>query len=364
MAVVAAVLIVAILVTGTFAWQSIGQRAINQAISVPRPAGGRLHNNFQVMGPNFGEAQGDLSNREYQWRAGVTADKGVYIENFERIDNNGRDIFLRVRLYEYMEIGYGARLHPGDPDFDDRAAESILPGADRVDFTTWRRRIPGADPGGSDLFRHYWDWHLGGWKYFIPTFNRDPYSRETDVKGAAFDPQDLNPGELPSSTHRDESHEFPLTAGREEFWAYGRYHYGRIKYWDATYNLGTGRHSIATYPTRHYARRTLGAEIMLMADWMAAGSPVGNFWVWDVDGWFYWARPLPAEQATGLILNSITLRTNPSDQWFYAIFIDAEMAVSNEWYADAPGEGWFHDPERAPTADATALLNRITGRAV
>lgn len=361
MVAVAAFLILLILTTGTFAWQSVSQQALNQAIGAPGPAGGRLHHRFQVMGPNYGEQEGATVGQA-QWRAGMTADKAVYIENFERIANNGRDIFLRVRLYEYMEIGQGARLHPGELGFDDREAVSVIQGADREDFTTWTVRVPGDDPDGSNYFRQFWDWGMGGQTYFIPTFNRDPYSRETDIKGNAFDPQALQTGETRSSTHRGMSHAYPLEAGLSSFFTAERYHYGLVKSWDASLNLGIGGHAIATYATRHDAKLSLHASVITMDYWInQLNSQPGNFWVWDEDGWFYWAMPLAAEDATGLIINSVGLRQNPSAQWFYAIFVDAEMAIANEWHAGAAGLGWFHNPERAPSSNATELLTRITG---
>lgn len=74
-AVVAAVLTVAVVLTGTFAWQSISQRARNEADGFANP-GGRLHDDFN--GEN----------------------KDVYVENFtDPVD--GSPIFARVRLCEY-----------------------------------------------------------------------------------------------------------------------------------------------------------------------------------------------------------------------------------------------------------------------
>ena len=354
-------LILAILTTGTFAWQSVSQQALNQAIGVPGPAGGRLHHSFQVMGPNFGETAG-ATTTELQWRAGVSADKAVYVENFEHLANYGRDIFLRVRLYEYMEFGEGARLHPGETGFDDRLASSMIPGADREDVRTWTPRLPGPDPEGSDLFRAYWDWHMGGQTYFIPTFNRDPMSRETDVRGDAFDPQPLQAGESQNTSHRGQSHGYPLQAGLNNFFTADSYHYALEKTWDASANQGAGGHTIATYTTRHDAQLTLNAQVVTMEYWLnQLNAQAGHFWVWDEDGWFYWAMPLPPQQATGLIVNSITLRQSSTQQWFYGIFVDAEMAIANQWHKDAPGYGWFHDAEKAPTENAVHLLSRITG---
>ena len=73
-AVVAAVLVVAIALTGTYAWQSISQRARNEADGFVNP-GGRLHDDFN--GQN----------------------KDIYVENFTDPED-GSPIFARVRLYE------------------------------------------------------------------------------------------------------------------------------------------------------------------------------------------------------------------------------------------------------------------------
>ena len=81
-AIAAAVLTVGVLLTGTFAWQSISQTARNESDGFANP-GGRLHDDFNG------------------------SDKNVYVENFTDAED-GSPIFARIRLYEYMEIGPGA----------------------------------------------------------------------------------------------------------------------------------------------------------------------------------------------------------------------------------------------------------------
>ncbi|MDR3148521.1 MAG: hypothetical protein LBT88_00680 [Oscillospiraceae bacterium] len=42
-----------------------------------------------------------------------------------------------------------------------------------------------------------------------------------------------------------------------------------------------------------YYQWTLGPNVISMADWIAAGSPAGPYWVYDpADGWVSWAEPL------------------------------------------------------------------------
>lgn len=74
--VVAVATAAALLLGGTFAWQSISQTALNETDATINP-GGRLHDDFN--GEN----------------------KDVYVENFA-----DEDIFARVRLDEYLELTF------------------------------------------------------------------------------------------------------------------------------------------------------------------------------------------------------------------------------------------------------------------
>jgi len=374
--VIASVLVAAMLLTGTFAWQSIGQLALNQAMGNPGPAGGRLHDDFEVIGQNFGQRE---------WAVNVSANKDVYIENFEYandVDEDGdpiigpdgrpvqigRDIFARIRLYEYMEIGPGANLNPGEEDYDAREAVSIIDGADRGAFNTWSPRLPGANPT-SDIFRSIWSWTMGGQKDYMPTFNKDNMSKETDVKGDAVDPQPLQIGEVINTTRRDagiprSAEEPPIgiaaydaDAGTHNYFTENPTHEAQVKFWDRD----NESHAITTIDWEHTARPTLNATTMTMAQWISAGSNPGPVWVIDVDGWAYWAQPLAPETATGLLLNSITLINEPDDEWYYGIYIDAQMATAGDWTAESDNGGWYAD-DRSPSSDAENLMQIITGR--
>ena len=103
-AVIAVVAAAVILLTGTFAWQSISQTALNEAASGGNP-GGRLHDDFN--GSN----------------------KDIYVENFGDIP-----IFARIQLREYMETGKDAGINKDDPNRD---ATPVLAGTDINDISTW-----------------------------------------------------------------------------------------------------------------------------------------------------------------------------------------------------------------------------------
>jgi len=72
------------------------QQALNQAIGTTLP-GGRLHDDFEVLGGNFGE---------WIWQQGVEANKDVYIENFRNIQRFGAPttaaFATEQALLEYM----------------------------------------------------------------------------------------------------------------------------------------------------------------------------------------------------------------------------------------------------------------------
>ena len=105
-AIVAVSVAAALLLTGTFAWQSISQTALNEKIEEVNP-GGRLHDDF------------DGTNKD------------VYVENF-----GDTPIFARVRLDEYMEIGAGAGLKTGAPDYDSKKTTPVKAGSDINDMST------------------------------------------------------------------------------------------------------------------------------------------------------------------------------------------------------------------------------------
>lgn len=141
-ALIIATLSFVLLLTGSFTWVSLSQRArgrISQLKDESKPnPGGRIHDDFN--GEN----------------------KDIYAENFG--DN---DLLVRIKLLEYMEI-------------DD---VPIIAGTSREDKNTWFPNVLGVDNG----FSNYVEWTRGGEKVFMPTLNTDPNSLQTDASGIAID---------------------------------------------------------------------------------------------------------------------------------------------------------------------------------
>ncbi|MFV0396309.1 MAG: DUF6273 domain-containing protein [Coprobacillaceae bacterium] len=138
-----------LLLTGTFAWTSISQRATN-TVDLANNPGGRVHDDFNT---STVESDG-------------TANKDIYAENFGEMD-----IFVRIKLSEYLEVD-GMKIAGGDKD----------------DKSTWAPYVLGANAEA----RNYVTWEMGGDKIFLPTFNTEidgnlDESFMTDASGNAID---------------------------------------------------------------------------------------------------------------------------------------------------------------------------------
>ena len=98
---------------------------------------------------------------------------------------------------------------------------------------------------------------------------------------------------------------------------------------------------------------------MTMQEWIAAGSNPGAYWVWDEDGWAYWAQPIQPGEATGLLLDGIELKSTLSDSWYYGINVVGQFVTADDvGQKDATG---FYDTQAgsAPSKNAEKLLAKI-----
>jgi len=350
---------IAIALTGTFAFQSVAQQGWGQAVARDQFPAGRLHIDQEVIGTLSGNNFGEMT-----WRPGDTANKEIYVENFDELT----PIFVRVRLYEYMETGPGAELNPNDPYFAARAAQPLIAGTDRLDPTTWITLIPNAATGTSSAtFRDYWRvTQDGGSKWFMPTFNQDAVSREPDVKGDAWGLIPALP-ELPNATRRglpsaaigstaivDQPYAYAPEAGLSDYFKLNTTHSATVKTYDWDLELPV----MDTTPTIQTAKETLDAEIMTMDEWNTADQPVGDIWVLDTDGWAYWASPLEAGEATGLLMNEMKYTNPVVGTMYYAVYADADLATLSQLPM-----AWDDTTSNAPMSpEGEDLVNVITSR--
>ncbi len=319
---------------GTFAWQSISQQALNEAAAVVNP-GGRLHDDF------------DGSNKD------------VYVENFTDAAD-GTPIFARVRLDEYMELGTGAGTDRNLPKGEALTVSGLTvvgQGSKINDKSTWITR----KPGGGSAFEQYYTWDMeGGQTVYMPTFNKNKDSLKADINGT-YD------GKPDTDTPYDD---------------YVTYTKGQQVTADATYdndNNDIEDEGVRTENETHTAANTINGTVITMEEWAARwaayqtaleGDPQanpadynvqGDFWVWDADGWAYWANPIEPGTATGLLLDGIELIDPPSDSFYYGINVVGQFVTADDiGYLNGTG---FYDRSagRVPSSNAEDLLELITG---
>ena len=317
-AVAAAVLTVAVALTGTYAWQSISQTALNE-VEIGSNPGGRLHDDFN--GQN----------------------KDVYVENFSESDF----IFARIQLREYMETGKDAGT---DRDNPDREATPFFAGADVNDTSTWTVHTPGG--AHSSFHNEYWKWNLGGETVYMPTFNKNKDSLAADINGTFAGPD----GDPDTDNDRYDD--------------YVEYALDDQKTADAVYDADDDEIDegdaavegvdIETVEETHTAKATQNAAVLTMEEWKAQGSPVGKYWVYDSDGWAYWAEPLAPGEATGLLLDGIERQTMMTEL-YYAIHVTAQFSTVDSIGSKTDGSGFFQD---GVTDDAFLLLSKISGNTI
>lgn len=235
-------------------------------------------------------------------------------------------IFVRVRLDEYMEIGPDAGKKTM-PDGQTKDAVPLVEGADINDLDSWQPHIPTLYPGecmdgDSETFHDYWSWELGGKTVFMPTFNKNKDSLEADINGT-YEGLDGDPD------------------NGERYDDYIAYTLGETKAANAVYDadsddIDEGSEAqedtdIKTVSETHTVKETQDAQVMTMAEWKAAGLPLGKYWVYDADGWAYWAEGLQPGEATGTLMNGINLELDPDDNWYYGIHVVGQFATRGDW---------------------------------
>ncbi len=286
---IAILLVIAIALTGTYAWQSISQKALNEVI-VDKNPGGRLHDDFN--GEN----------------------KDVYVENFSSIP-----IFARIRLDEYMEVGPDAGINKDDAN---RNAVSVINGANINDREKWKTYIPEEylPIGEKNEIHQYWTWKMGGHTVFMPTFNKNMDSLEADLNG------------LFENKYAD----------------YKEYEIGEEKTADDSNDADEGENAIEgeNYTKKeetHVARETQTGTVILMKEWIENGCKPGEYWVYDEDGWAYWAEAIQPGESTGLLLDGIELISNTNGPCYYGINVIAQFVTKGDWGSKKDKTGFFKD---------------------
>lgn len=321
--ILASILTLSLLGSGTYAWNSFSQRATNETITSGGNAGARLHDYFD----------------------GVT--KQVFVENYIDDENEAKDVFARIKLYEYLEYGNGAGLLEGDEEYDDKKVKIVRGNFSDINQTpdinkkdTWDTYY--FDVAESDTsISAYYQIEMGGDSiYYMPTFMQNVMSLESDINGtlAGVD------GERYEGIAYDDYQEYTEDSLKP----------GYITYLDPDTKLEIQETEIAY----HKAKPTLSSSVISMEQWVEEGSELGDYWVYDIDGWAYWANPIAPNTATGMLISEIQNKQSfGEDQAYYGIHVKSQMATASDWGNVNDLSGMYEDI----TDDGIRLMRTIIG---
>ena len=319
----------ALLLGGTFAWQSVNQTALNEASDVINP-GGRLHDDFN--GEN----------------------KDIYVENFA-----DEPIYARIQLSEYFEIiaNYGKGDAEKSTQILGSKEDDGMYNYDTFYFDGNVDENGAVNAGGSDEEGNpYWTWQTGGSTVYMPTFNMNKDSLAADINGiyengnvGTISDRVLNL-DADDAQYSDYTDYVELGEGYED---------AGTEIYDADSNNveETDGSGTTTVDAIHTAKSTGNAMLMSMQEWINEGSNPGEYWVYDTDGWVYWAQAIEPDTATGLLLDSIELNQVMDDSWYYAINVVAQFVTADD-VGKTDGTG-FYVTGTEPTEEAADLLRTI-----
>ncbi|MDE6476061.1 MAG: hypothetical protein K2L08_04325 [Erysipelotrichaceae bacterium] len=332
--VIAGFMSVALLVTGTFAWSSISQTAENKFEKTINP-GARLHDDFNGV-----------------------ENKDIYIENYTG-EKDGTNIFARIKLKEYMEIGETAGMDPGTSDSTSRTANgltivgsSVDPDTGKVinpntgeellitDPKTWHTHELVSQTAMDLAFREYWSWEMGNAdtsveNYYMPTFNKDKDNLEADINGTLEGNQAGSTVTGPYSDYK--KWEANMTS-------------------DPKVEAGTSNTTPMTHTTKKIEDY---ASVISMRDYHALSEDIKKqnaYWVYDNDGWAYYSKPIEPGQASGLLLNKVNEVNVPEEKYHYRIYAIGEFATIGDW------EGFKTSQYGGLSKEGEEFLNTITNR--
>ncbi|MDR1914907.1 MAG: hypothetical protein LBQ68_10575, partial [Clostridiales bacterium] len=228
----------------------------------------------------------------------------IYVENWSNVP-----VYARVRLYEYMEIGPGA----GNTDPELNQSTPLISGSNANDLSTWSIHASSGNLD-SDVFSTYWQWNTGGQKYYFPVAK--------ELRGAVVD---------------------------------------GIDYIDSNSPANMGPFDVSENGT--HTRLTPNSTVFSMADWLANDRPIGDIWVIDSDGWAYWASPILPNDSTGLFLNSLVLLQDPGQEYFYNIYVEAQLTTRDGSLTEDGSDSYttYGLPEMGGwTAEAQSMMDYVT----
>jgi hypothetical protein len=281
---------IAILASGSLAYQNFQQTALNPFEGFVAN-GTRLHDDYK----------GVINEKQNP--------KHVYVENFGKTS-----LLVRIRFSEYFELG-------GDK----------LLGTDKSDTSTWVVRRPNIlNATSAD-----WGWTMGGQKYYLPTDNTDDIINNVPTGSDASKPENIigrSWYDAVTGTDLETKNYASTMVGAlgtgvtvDPFTAADA---GTV-FTDNVFEDDTTTPS--TYGQKT-VKQTASSTVLTMDEWIAAGKQQGPYWVSDTDGWYYWADYLEPGNATGLLLKQVDMLRGMVKDYYYGINVEMQSATWNEVY--------------------------------
>jgi len=281
--VVAVVLVIALLLAGTYAWTDFTQHDTNPF--------------------NGGEQVSVTLNDKYtppdEWLAGQTVDKKVSVTN---TDESNRLAYVRLQFKEYME---SYKLVPVQESGENVLFATYADGAKKGEYMTWA------------------DAQAGGYDYTEYVVNGVSYARTRN--------EELRNGIYGKAMYIPDALDIYGTANKAQY-VHEEQHTDECEYnvhnWDGS---SIANRTDSSDKIADYISWTLGSQVVTMTNWISAGKPTGNFWILDeADGWVYWASALAPGESTSNILESVKLDVMPGANFEYYIHIDMEAVTLDE----------------------------------
>lgn len=293
-----ALLALALLVGGTFAYTAFNQQAINDRANDFRShAPGRIH---------------DYYNRD-------TGNKDIFAENYGH-DVGAEPIMIRIRLSEYMEIHRQGEDNP----------TPLVENTEREDTQTWSpyrsaQNDINVRTGDSIAFNDYieltFGWQRAGQEapWYMPTFNHELEDQRTAAAGHARDYIEGNGATDAYTDGRTHPGE-----GTDAFWSES----GPNSSYDNSASTWPG--ATITQATKQHLRQEHPPMTLQQWEQLNPNQRFGNFWVLDpTTGWAYWAELLEAGQATSYLLDSAVVR----DEWSGEVLSMVLITTPSMWTA-------------------------------
>jgi len=312
---VAAAAVVAIVLTGTFAYINNDQHKTNaltsgQAVSVT------LNNDFKPP---------------TNWTPGETVNNDISVTNLATSD---APVFVRIQFKEYMEFAPLTLITDSD-------GNPLL-------FATY---------ASGDKIGQYMLWNdkPASYNYTIKNVDGVDYclTQNAELKDGIYGKPMYETGAVDVFGTVDKAPypDQPQDKANDPECNYN------VTQWDGTTRLADikDQKGEGTVDISNYISWTLGTDVMSMKDWVDAGCETGHFWVIDTDGWVYWANPLAPGETTAKALDSVTLDSlhgNVTNLKYY-LHTDMESCTGDEFASNNQWDG--------ATANAQTLILALLG---